>query len=740
MGFEVQLLNRAFEEVPWPAGAMVMPLRYGVSAIGGPTEAEITVTGAAEALSEALHWLRYGVAIRNDQGTPVWWGYIEGIEMWDRVSLQSMWNRVAVTYSYDAPDGGWARGITSYAQDDESVSRYGSKENIYSMGDGDTSTATAKRDEIVRQVGKPVALPLVDAGSPGVKLYCKGWWSTFDWKYFQRLEGRIENEGVNSESSIPFGWKLTSSSQVHFFGSSISYTRSITNATDANPIVITTSVAHAVQSGDTVVISGVTGNTAANGTYRAAGVTATTFELTDVTTGADVSGNATYTGGGTVTVTLENNETSIVYGKKITGATNATPIVITCTGHGFANNQIVKISHVEGNTAANGEFKVASATTNTFALTDILTGANIAANGDYATGGVVVDASVAGPFDSLIAGQIITVSGSTSNNGSYTVLQDGSNNGNTLDISPAPTSEAAGASVTVALRGEQVAQSFIGQANFSAKRIAIKLGKVGSPSDSVSVQLRNDSSGSVGSTVLASGTVSNTVLSESADWVWVELGSAVALSAGTRYWIVVYRSSTLSAFDHYLVQFDSSTYETVRLWDGSAWQADSSGMCVLFRAWAVEDLLVQIKRMLTDSNQFNFALDAEGNHGVVSNPWRNGDRRALAEIEDLLATAGSNGRRLLAGVNAQRAVQIYAEPVTSDGDAILTRDRQVRTPGGHPWPEGLLPVGRWLVRDGLPSGVDIMIQRSIFVEEAVYDAVAGEISQLRLRASEEFFG
>ena len=45
----------------------------------------------------------------------------------------------------------------------------------------------------------------------------------------------------------------------------------------------------------------------------------------------------------------------------ITGATNATPIVITASGHDYANGDHVVISGVLRNIAANGAFKVASA-------------------------------------------------------------------------------------------------------------------------------------------------------------------------------------------------------------------------------------------------------------------------------------------------------------------------------------------------------------------------------------------
>ncbi len=94
--------------------------------------------GALQALAEALHWLRYGVTIHNSEGTPVWWGYVEGVEivagaLWDRVSLQSMWNRVAVTYSYRDAGSGWGRATTAYGQDSDSVSRFGTKELVATL-------------------------------------------------------------------------------------------------------------------------------------------------------------------------------------------------------------------------------------------------------------------------------------------------------------------------------------------------------------------------------------------------------------------------------------------------------------------------------------------------------------------------------------------------------------------------------------------------------------------------------
>lgn len=67
--------------------------------------------------------------------------------------------------------------------------------------------------------------------------------------------------------------------------------------------------------------------------------------------------------------------------KTITGATNASPIVITSTAHGYADGDRVLIEGVAGNTAANGMWTVANQTANTFEL------AGSTGNGAYTSGG-----------------------------------------------------------------------------------------------------------------------------------------------------------------------------------------------------------------------------------------------------------------------------------------------------------------------------------------------------------------
>ena len=65
----------------------------------------------------------------------------------------------------------------------------------------------------------------------------------------------------------------------------------------------------------------------------------------------------------------------------ITGATNASPIVVTSAAHDLTVGTVVVISGVLGNTAANGTFVISAVTTNTFTLT------GSTGNGAYTSGG-----------------------------------------------------------------------------------------------------------------------------------------------------------------------------------------------------------------------------------------------------------------------------------------------------------------------------------------------------------------
>lgn len=70
-------------------------------------------------------------------------------------------------------------------------------------------------------------------------------------------------------------------------------------------------------------------------------------------------------------------------GQAITGATNATPIVITANAHGLSNGDEVYVSGVQGNTAANATWTVANISANTFELSGSVGNAAYTASTGY---------------------------------------------------------------------------------------------------------------------------------------------------------------------------------------------------------------------------------------------------------------------------------------------------------------------------------------------------------------------
>src|SRR6266576_3617808 len=93
--------------------------------------------------------------------------------------------------------------------------------------------------------------------------------------------------------------------------------------------------------------------------------------------------------------------------KAIASSTNATPIVVTSTAHGFANGDLVFIDGHTTNTAANGFWKIANQAANTFELTNPVSAANSTGNGVGGATGYCVNygPSAAGDnWDDFVAG------------------------------------------------------------------------------------------------------------------------------------------------------------------------------------------------------------------------------------------------------------------------------------------------------------------------------------------------
>lgn len=93
--------------------------------------------------------------------------------------------------------------------------------------------------------------------------------------------------------------------------------------------------------------------------------------------------------------------------KAVTGATNATPVVVTVAAHGYETGDTVFITGVLGNTAANGYRIIESTGVNTFAITD-LDGVDVAGSGAYTTGGTSTRYFGGGRFQTMAIGTSFT--------------------------------------------------------------------------------------------------------------------------------------------------------------------------------------------------------------------------------------------------------------------------------------------------------------------------------------------
>jgi hypothetical protein len=100
----------------------------------------------------------------------------------------------------------------------------------------------------------------------------------------------------------------------------IAATFSVTAATNATPIVITTNKAHLLYNDAIVTITGVAGNTAANDDWNVTVVTPTTFALNNSV------GSGAYTSGGTVSVALSGGK--ILLGRQWDRQNQASPRII----------------------------------------------------------------------------------------------------------------------------------------------------------------------------------------------------------------------------------------------------------------------------------------------------------------------------------------------------------------------------------------------------------------------------
>lgn len=537
--------------------------------LGGSERAEIVASGDPTGLWLTAEMLGRDVKVLGRRGNLCWWGMIQesrisidGLTF--GFSLEPMFNRVAVAYNELGADGSSVRYTTDWAENSDSVARFGEKELLYSLGDGNEAQAEAMRDRLLNALAWPRGVPDFgsgDAQERSALMIGVGWWQTLAWKYFQRLEGRVEYTGSTDTTGIQqaIGWGLTAT-DISFSGS---------------------------------VISSVT---------------------TDV-------------------------------------------------------------------------------------------------------------------FSPLVEGGTIVVSGSTSNNGTFTLARNGYDNGSKLEITGSFTTEAAGASVTIKAVGYWTAQKYTQAHAFELWKVGIKLDKAGSPADNVIVEVQTDSGGSPSGTIVASCVITAAELSSTAAEYWLEATSNPTLTASSDYWLVVKRSGSLSATDYFLISLDTPIYGACKAYNGSAWVTQPNGQYLPFRVWGWEDTLTQFNRVLSDCGQFFTAIDNTLTSGIKSNQWRDGDQTAMSEALTLIETGSSLGGRYTVTVDRDRVVHVAEEATASESvDILVNRSLMRYAAGGTRFGEEM-PVAEWMMLDKAPMHLNAVYGLSPqFFDAVEYDVESNQLS------------
>lgn len=211
--YTVEFRDRAFTLIKAPS-VDITPVRWSAHSKRGPMDCEIEVTGQLPALWEMAQWLRYELIIRNEFGTRCWWGCMTGIDITNGattigLSLDEMYNRVAVRYSYDAP-GGQLSGETAWTDDAASVLMYGIKELMQNESETTPDEAADLVSTILDYKGLPIGTVAFSGamaeGQPTARIYGKGWVETLAWRYLNIPQGRILHEEGGTEQVMGYGF------------------------------------------------------------------------------------------------------------------------------------------------------------------------------------------------------------------------------------------------------------------------------------------------------------------------------------------------------------------------------------------------------------------------------------------------------------------------------------------------------------------------------------------------------
>lgn len=294
--------------------------------------------------------------------------------------------------------------------------------------------------------------------------------------------------------------------------------------------------------------------------------------------------------------------------------------------------------------------------------------------------------------------------------------------------------------VTVTAAGAKIAQSFYVETGFTAYEVLVRVGKRGSPSDNLRLSIYSNTGGSPGTpnAQVATATVAGSTVSESMGWMLWTLGTPVALSSSTHYWIVLERTGA-AAVDAYVVGLEGamSYWQGVaKVWDGSAWVSRWAEGDLAFRVWGEEETTTQVETILDEAGVWFSSVEIVDASGVTGRQYRDAGLTAQTEAEELLEAGTDNGLRLLARVTPERIAQIYEEPEAGETDLQLDAAGRLRLATGPVLEAGVLPAGKWIRMAMMPTSAGAATDVApVMIERAEYAPGEGRYTMLEPRSA-----
>ena len=163
-----------------PSSVPVRVERYSWDMVGGPDKAYLRAEVTADKW-ELMKLLRCPVEIYGDDGSAVWWGYVNRVSVPNgdnqRVGkgLDELYNYIIAAY-LDAD--------TSAASEVQSIAEYGQKEKRITVSNANQTQAEQQRDIYLTEHQYPTIEFDFSGGRQEIQIECYGWYKSLDWKYY----------------------------------------------------------------------------------------------------------------------------------------------------------------------------------------------------------------------------------------------------------------------------------------------------------------------------------------------------------------------------------------------------------------------------------------------------------------------------------------------------------------------------------------------------------------------------